>query len=72
MVGIEHWGFRREKWCMRQKPADWEPLPEVYRLERERAQQEALDRVRIAAQARMLAQIQATGKRHSAQDAEPV
>ncbi|MGX5799645.1 hypothetical protein ACWGS9_00155 [Bradyrhizobium sp. Arg314] len=50
---------------MKQKPADWQPLPEVYRLERERAQQEALDRIRIAAQARMLAQIQATGMRQS-------
>ncbi|CDX20502.1 hypothetical protein MPLB_1870044 [Mesorhizobium sp. ORS 3324] len=35
--GLEHWGYRREKWCMKQKPKDWRPLPEVYRLERERA-----------------------------------
>ena len=29
---------------MKNKPADWQPLPEVYRLERERVRQEALDR----------------------------
>ncbi|AZO38646.1 MAG: hypothetical protein EOS81_10575 [Mesorhizobium sp.] len=65
LVGIALWGFRGEKWCMKLKPADWQPLPDKFRLERERAQQEALDRVRIAAEARMLAQIRATGKRQS-------
>ncbi|TIV39599.1 MAG: hypothetical protein E5V99_04405 [Mesorhizobium sp.] len=68
MVGLDHWGYRGEKWCMRKPPADHPPLPEVYRRERERAQQEALDRVRIAAQARILAQIQASGKRQSTPD----
>ncbi|RUX03504.1 hypothetical protein EOA27_30975 [Mesorhizobium sp. M2A.F.Ca.ET.037.01.1.1] len=68
LVGLDHWGYRGEKWCMRKPPADHPPLPEVYRRERERAQQEALDRVRIAAQARILAQIQASGKRQSTPD----
>ncbi|AZO25000.1 hypothetical protein EJ070_32950 [Mesorhizobium sp. M1E.F.Ca.ET.045.02.1.1] len=36
MVGLAHWGYRREKWCMRLTPKDWQPLPDVYRLERER------------------------------------
>ncbi|MFC3323144.1 hypothetical protein [Mesorhizobium cantuariense] len=35
---------------MRLKPADWQPLPGVYRLERE----EALARYRAAAQERFL------------------
>jgi hypothetical protein len=43
LVAIEHWGFRRPQWCMKRKPADWQPLPDVYRLERERVKQEALD-----------------------------
>ena len=52
LVGIIHWGFRGEKWTMKRPPADHPPLPEVYRLERERERQEALDRIRIAAQTR--------------------
>jgi hypothetical protein len=27
LVGIEHWGFRRPQWCMKNKPADWQPRP---------------------------------------------
>lgn len=37
LVAIEHWGYRRPQWCMKHRPADWQPLPDVYRLERERA-----------------------------------
>lgn len=54
LVGIEHWGFRREKWCMRLKRKKWQPLPECYRLERERAQQEALERWRTEVRERNL------------------
>ncbi|TGQ08996.1 MULTISPECIES: hypothetical protein [unclassified Mesorhizobium] len=72
LVGLEHWGYRGEKWTMKKPPANHPPLPEVYKREREREQQEALDRVRIAAQARMLAQIQASGKRQSTPDEFPV
>ncbi|RWL42115.1 hypothetical protein, partial [Mesorhizobium sp.] len=66
----EHWGYRGYKWCMRKPPADHPPLPEVYKRERERAQQEVLDRIRIAAEARMLGQIQATGRRQRPNDRE--
>lgn len=72
LVAIEHWSFRGEKWCMKNKPADWQPLPDVYRLEREREAQEFLDRRRVSSRQRMLAQIQATGKRQSAPDASAV
>ncbi|SFP97715.1 hypothetical protein SAMN03159463_05294 [Mesorhizobium sp. NFR06] len=72
LVGIILWGFRGEKWCMKAKPADWQPLPEVYRLERERGRQEALDRIRIAAQSRTLAAIERTGKRRRAPDVSAV
>jgi hypothetical protein len=72
LVGIAHWGYRGEKWTMKMKPSDWQPLPEKYRLDREREQQKALDRVRIAAQQRMLARIQATGRRQSTPDEFPV
>lgn len=50
LVGIEHWGYRRPQWCMKQKPADWQPLPEVYRREREK--QAAIERFRTGAQVR--------------------
>jgi hypothetical protein len=53
LVGIEHWGFRRAQWTMKAKPADWEPLPEVYRLERERERQEILDRHLAQSKARL-------------------
>jgi hypothetical protein len=52
LVAIEHWGFRRPQWTMKRKAADWQPLPEVYRLERERVQQEALDAYLAKAEAR--------------------
>ncbi|RJT28119.1 hypothetical protein D3227_35070 [Mesorhizobium waimense] len=35
MVGLEHWGFREPKWCMRIPPSDWKPMPAGYRLESE-------------------------------------
>jgi hypothetical protein len=53
LVGIEHWSFRRAQWCMKNKPADWQPLPEVYRLERERVRQEATDRYIAKSKARL-------------------
>lgn len=31
LVGIEHWGFRAPKWCMKKPPADWQPMPDGYR-----------------------------------------
>ncbi|TPI19330.1 hypothetical protein FJW08_32150 [Mesorhizobium sp. B3-2-1] len=40
---------------MKQKPADRQPLPEVFRLEREPEKQEALARYRAAATERCLA-----------------
>lgn len=70
LVAIEHWGYRRAQWTMKKPPADHPPLPAVYKRERERAKQEALDRVRAAAEARMLALIQASGKRQSTPDAD--
>lgn len=70
MCGLEHWGFRRAQWCMRKPPADHPPLPEAIKREREREQQEALDRIRIAAETRMLAQIEATGKHKSVPEAD--
>ncbi|TPJ46848.1 hypothetical protein [Mesorhizobium sp. B2-7-1] len=72
MVGLDHWGYRRAQWTMKKPPADHPPVPEAIKRERERAHQEALDRIRIAAEARMMARIQATGRRQSAPDAEAV
>jgi len=46
-IAIEHWGFRRPKWCMKNQPKDWEPLPEVYRKAREEEQTAALERFRV-------------------------
>lgn len=68
MCGLEHWGFRRAQWTMKKPPADHPPLPDKFKRERERAHQEALDRVRAAAEARMLARIQASGRRQSTPD----
>lgn len=34
-VGLEHWGYRDPKWCMRIPPADWQPMPSGYRQEAE-------------------------------------
>ncbi|TSE07573.1 hypothetical protein C1D09_018755 [Mesorhizobium intechi] len=67
LVGIAHWGYRGEKWTMKNKPADWQPLPEEYRLERERVQQEATARYRAESAARFLA---ATASRQEANGAE--
>jgi hypothetical protein len=66
IVGIEHWGYRREKWCMKLKPAGWQPLPEVYRLARKQEQQAAVERFRTGAQARA-----GNGLFGSARDARP-
>lgn len=54
VVGIWHWGFRQEKWTMKLKPADWQPLPEVYRLAREAEKQCELDLFRERVQKRCL------------------
>lgn len=54
VVAIAHWGFRGEKWCMKLKPADWQPLPEVYRLAREAKMQAAIDLARARSNARFL------------------
>ncbi|RUU27758.1 hypothetical protein [Mesorhizobium sp. M6A.T.Ce.TU.016.01.1.1] len=70
LVGIEHWGFRRAQWCMKLKPADWRPLPEVYRLAREQEQQAAIERFRAGAQARAMERlIQASKRRQDARGA---
>ncbi|WP_192249495.1 hypothetical protein [Mesorhizobium silamurunense] len=68
LVAIAHWGYRGEKWCMKLKPADWQPLPEVYRVEREREREEIIERHRITARQRMLATLERTGRRQSAPD----
>ena len=49
VVGIWHWGFRQDKWFMKLRPADWQPLPEVYRKAREAEKQREpdLDRQRV-------------------------
>ncbi|MDX8480446.1 hypothetical protein RFN28_18535 [Mesorhizobium sp. VK24D] len=65
LVAIEHWGYRRPQWCMKKKPADWTPLPEVYRLERERGQQEALERWRAEMQARNLERLIRLGEKRA-------
>ncbi|QKC83955.1 hypothetical protein [Mesorhizobium sp. NZP2077] len=62
LVGIEHWGFRHAKWTMKVKPADWQPLPEVYRLAREAKVQAEVDLFRARSNARFL---QATARRQS-------
>src|SRR5882672_2502286 len=70
LVGIQHWGYRREKWCMKLKPADWQPLPEVYRKAREQEQEAAMERFRADRHARAMARlIQATEKRREARGA---
>lgn len=69
LVGIEHWGFRRPKWIMKNKPKDWQPLPEVYRLAREAKKQAAVDLARARSNERFL---QATARRQSAGAASPV
>lgn len=35
MVGLEHWGYRDVKWCMRLPPADWQPMPPDHRVRAE-------------------------------------
>ncbi|WP_164755128.1 hypothetical protein, partial [Mesorhizobium sp. M7A.F.Ca.CA.001.12.2.1] len=62
--GIAHWGFRSEKWTMKAKPADRQPLPEVYGLAREAQKQAEVDLFRARANARFLL---ATGGRQHAQ-----
>ncbi|MBZ9889176.1 hypothetical protein LB559_14630 [Mesorhizobium sp. BR1-1-3] len=66
--GIAHWGFRSEKWTMKAKPADRQPLPEVYGLAREAQKQAEVDLFRARANARFLL---ATGGRQHAQGASP-
>lgn len=72
LVGIEHWGYRDQKWCMKKKPADWQPLPEVYRLAREEEKQAALERFRAGQQARAREWlIRLSDERHAARSASP-
>lgn len=59
-MGIAHWGYRGEKWTMKKKPADWQPLPEVDRLAREAEKQRELDLYRQRVEKRCL---QATASR---------
>ncbi|ARP65676.1 hypothetical protein A9K65_021745 [Mesorhizobium sp. WSM1497] len=66
--GIAHWGFRSEKWTMKAKPADRQPLPEVYGLAREAQKPAEVDLFRARANARFLL---ATGGRQHAQGASP-
>jgi hypothetical protein len=54
LADIWHWGYRREQWTMRKAPADWQPLPEVYRQAREEEQQAAIERFRAGTHARVL------------------
>lgn len=68
LVGIEHLGFRRPKWCMRLKPKDWQPLPEVFRLEREREKEATLLRYRLASEQRALAALARSGRLRSGPD----
>ena len=63
VVGIWHWGYRQEKWAMKFKPADWQPLPEVYRRAREAEKQAELDLYRQRVEKRCL---QATAVRSQA------
>ncbi len=58
LVGIEHWGYRRPQWTMKKPPADHPPLPEVYRIERERVKQEAINAWRRKAEARAAERLQ--------------
>lgn len=37
LVGIEHWGYRQEKWTIKEPSADWKPMPEGYREAAEEA-----------------------------------
>ncbi|RWP50675.1 hypothetical protein [Mesorhizobium sp.] len=71
LVGIEYWGYRQPQWCMRKKPADWQPLPDVYRLAREEEKLAAIERFQAGVQARALQRlIQASEKRRRARGAE--
>ncbi|ESW91710.1 hypothetical protein X773_01135 [Mesorhizobium sp. LSJC285A00] len=54
LVAIEHWGCRRPKWCMKNKPKDWQPLPEIYRKAREEEKQAQVDLFRARSNARAL------------------
>lgn len=31
LVGVEHWGYRRQQWTMKKPAADWRQLPLGYR-----------------------------------------
>ncbi|PAQ00756.1 hypothetical protein CIT25_17955 [Mesorhizobium mediterraneum] len=56
---------------MRKKPADWQPLLDVYRLAREEEKLAAIERFQAGAQARALQRlIQASEKRRRARGAE--
>ncbi|WP_434721344.1 hypothetical protein [Mesorhizobium sp. RIZ17] len=58
LVGIEHWGYGGDKWTMKKPPVEHPPLPEEFRLERERVREERLARAKAEAKARFLAACQ--------------
>ena len=66
IVGIWHWGYRGEKWTMKLKPADWQPLPEVYRRAREAEKQRELDLFRQRVEKRCLEATARRGETHGA------
>lgn len=73
LVGIEHWGYRREQWTMKKAPANWQPLPEVYRQARELERQAAIEQSRAGAHARALERlIQDSERPQDARDASPL
>lgn len=69
VVGIWHWGYRQEKWTMKLKPADWQPLPEVYKRTREAEKQRELDLYRQRVEKRCL---EATARRQETHGAHTV
>ncbi|TIW05136.1 MAG: hypothetical protein E5V81_35175 [Mesorhizobium sp.] len=70
LVGIEHWDIAATNGACASRWTITRPYPSS--TSASGSGPGSLDRIRIAAQTRMLAQIQATGKRHSAPDAEAV
>ncbi|MCH4558257.1 hypothetical protein ACVILI_003876 [Mesorhizobium sp. USDA 4775] len=53
---------------MKNKPKDWQPLPEVYRLEREGEKEAAMLRYRLAAEERALPALARSGRLLSGPD----
>lgn len=51
MVGLEHWGYRREQWCMKKLPADHPPMPAELVQRRQQEAVEAGARMELALEA---------------------